>query len=558
MPEKPITWDDFSLGLWLAGAKELVPNGALRRARGVARGTGRSLRSRWGSTTLHALSNAHSLHRFADSRFAGVGTELYRDGVSIKSGLSGDRLAFVRMPPQPAKADYLFCAGGGDLFKVDSAGAVTQWGITAPLTDFTVAVGVAGALTGTYKYHVTFKNTTSGSRSNSNTNEQSVTLSSEKADLSSIPVSSDSQVDARELWRTVADGTVLFLLTTIADNTTTIHTDNTIDANLGTESLPTDNLPPEDVYDDAVGPHASRMWWTRDSSTGKGGRVYYSPIGRPESVVGFLDVTSVDDQTQKAIPWGGSLWAFTKSRIVQVFGATEPFGFRDAFGAQGTILPFTAAPTDAGIFYRGTDGVHLFDGRASRHIGPALDDIFVGNTVEGLGPFTGVVGAIGREEYYISDGSDTLALQISNFRWRDLGIAASSLFFEEDTKKLVAGLASEVRSVEDEGVSTEAGGSLAFEVETSSRVADPQTNRLIKRLNIKANTNGQIVTPVLVLDGGTITLPVFQTTSNVITTFGIGRYGRILGVRLTANLSAQIEVDWIRATVNIPAEVPVG
>src|SRR6266705_4148141 len=151
------------LGLILAGSKESIPPGALRRARGVHSILHNSIKSRWGSTLLHSV-DAHSIYRYNDVRFQGVDTQLYRSGVSIDSGYDGTRLAFVKMKPSPdvefggthtdrvnkldddvaalcdtTAPDYLFVAGGGKLRKVDSLGTVTNWGIIAPPDGFTAS-----------------------------------------------------------------------------------------------------------------------------------------------------------------------------------------------------------------------------------------------------------------------------------------------------------------------------------------------------------------------------------------------------------------------------------
>jgi hypothetical protein len=77
--------------------------------------------------------DAHSLYSFAGSRYAGVGDDLYRDGVRIiNGGLTGNRLSFVRMGPTIGVEDYLFLTDGAHLFKVDDQGNVTNWGIAAP------------------------------------------------------------------------------------------------------------------------------------------------------------------------------------------------------------------------------------------------------------------------------------------------------------------------------------------------------------------------------------------------------------------------------------------
>src|SRR3990167_174009 len=59
-----------------------------------------------------------------------------------------------------------------------------------------------------------------------------------QVNLTSIPISSDSQVVARKIYRTVGGGGTPLLLTTIEDNTTTVYTDTISDASLGVETPP--------------------------------------------------------------------------------------------------------------------------------------------------------------------------------------------------------------------------------------------------------------------------------------------------------------------------------
>jgi hypothetical protein len=83
------------------------------------------------------------LYRFGGVRYAGVGTTFINadSGVVLKTGLSGNRLSFAKMPAQLGGPDYLFVADGASPFKMDLAGNVSNWGIQAPPDGF---VGVAG------------------------------------------------------------------------------------------------------------------------------------------------------------------------------------------------------------------------------------------------------------------------------------------------------------------------------------------------------------------------------------------------------------------------------
>lgn len=100
----------------------------------------------------------------------------------------------------------------------------------------TTALGAAGVLTGTYQYAVTFA-TATGETSVivGNIASTSIAPSAQQVNLTNIPISADSTVTSRKIYRTPAGGDFasLKLLTTINDNTTTTFTDNVADGSLG-------------------------------------------------------------------------------------------------------------------------------------------------------------------------------------------------------------------------------------------------------------------------------------------------------------------------------------
>ena len=539
------------------GAQDRMPAGTLRRSTGTHQTKKHLLRSRPGSTLLYSVS-AHSLFRFADARFQGVGTELLRNGASVKTGLDGSRLRFVRMPPTVGVVDYLFVAGGGDLFKVDSAGAATNWGIDAPTANPTAADNGAGTMgVGTYQYRITFRNQTTGQRSNGNPTAASVTIiASRQVRVSSIPTSSDTQVSRREVWRTQAGGVQFFLLATISDNTTTTYDDNTADASLGSTALPTDNTPPDDRYRAVAGPYYGRAFWARININGQRGRCAYSASGRPGSDVGFLDVTNDDDPTQELVLWNGSLWAFTESRLFQILGTDEPFTYREAQGAPGTVDPESVCATPYGIVYKANDGLRLFNGAASRIIGEeSVVLLFRGETLEGISSLgTAVAHAYGRDEYFVSDGTVTLAVNVSDGTWRNVGVACTALFYEDDTGKLIASIGAKVLLFEEVSVLTDDGTAISFEVETPALISDVKKPAMLQRVYVEANTRSQWLTPRVLIDGVVTVLPQFQSSARTTQEFSILSSGRVMSVRLTGNVSDQVEVFGVEADVDLGAE----
>lgn len=120
---------------------------------------------------------------------------------------------------------------------------------TVPVGTLSAAVGAAGALTGTYRYKVTFV-TKYGVESNAGPASTGVILTADRADLTNIPVSSDTQVIARRLYRDVGGSAVFEFLHEIGDNSTTTYTDNDagpLAATLPPEAASTTNdaSPPE-------------------------------------------------------------------------------------------------------------------------------------------------------------------------------------------------------------------------------------------------------------------------------------------------------------------------
>lgn len=553
----PITLRDFSKGLWIEGPDDGMPEGTLRRAKGVHPSTRGNIRSRDGSTLLYSL-NAHSLARFDDVRYQGAGTIFYRDGVSIKTGLASNRLTFVAIPPTQGVVDSLFVAGGGSLFKVDTAGNVTNVGIAIP-ADPTVTVGIAGDLTGTFKYKITYRNNTTGTRSNGNANEQSVTLSSERGNVV-FASSGDAQVDKVEVWRTVASGSTFFLVATV-DDTSSPYVDNVLDtAIIANVELPLDNTPPEATYR-SIARFENRQFWLRDSASGKAGNLYFSPLGRAEVVKGTIAITGNDDPTQVAIPWQGFLWVFTEGKIIQVSagGAENIFPTQEIEGAPGTVNPFTVVSTRDGIIYESVDSVMLFNGTRSEPLAmDAVRNIFRSESVAGIPAFTGNVATFGRDEYIISDGETTLALRVFDRRWRNLGVGCNALFAEKDTEKIQATFSNTVLLLEEPGVLTDNNIPVPFEIETPSQSTEQDVIGIATLLIIDANTDGQLLTPRLITDEGDFTLPPFTTIKRERTEWTINANIKRAGIRISGNFSKAVNIYAISITPHIPQPESAG
>jgi hypothetical protein len=123
--------------------------------------------------------------------------------------------------------------------QIDPTLIVRPLTVAAPTTPLTAATAGAGALTGLYRYRVTFvvrDGSTVLSESEPSTYSSDVTAASHVINLTAIPVSPSASVNARKIYRTTSGADAsYFLLTTIPNNTATTHSDNTADAGLGDE-----------------------------------------------------------------------------------------------------------------------------------------------------------------------------------------------------------------------------------------------------------------------------------------------------------------------------------
>jgi hypothetical protein len=112
---------------------------------------------------------------------------------------------------------------------------------TGTFTDNSGSVFTNNATNGIWNYRVTYV-TKYGLESNAGTalemdnRGDSDTWAS--VVLAGIPVSSDSQVIARRIYRTIGNGGTFLRLATINDNVTTTYTDTTSDGSLGTQTPP--------------------------------------------------------------------------------------------------------------------------------------------------------------------------------------------------------------------------------------------------------------------------------------------------------------------------------
>ena len=553
-----LTFRQSTQGLWLRGDADHIPLDALRRNTGVQGRLQTHITSRDGSTSV-ATKNAHSLVEFGSEWYIGESGNVFSvtEATNVITGLNGNRLTFAKMAPASGVKDFLFIAGGGSLKKIEQGApdASTRWGLAPPSTGVAAAQGSSGALNiGTYKYKFTFYVSATGSESDANTTATSVTIADlKRVDLTSIDVSSDGQVTARRVYRTLAGQEDYFLLTTITDNTTTTYTDNTNDTDLSSTLLKTDNLDPSDgafTFNECLGPYNGRMWWTRDTAAGHKARVYYSPIGRAEAVQGFLILANENEDIQRLVKWNNSLWAIGVDLIHEVVGFTEPFTFRTVKAAPGTTYLWSVVATPYGIVYRSEDTIRLFNGTSSVPIGmEALGRLLKDGTVENVASMDDTqIGGYHEDEYFMSDASSagtTLALYLGNQTWRDIGVTSTIFHSSATLKKFGYCNGTTVMTLEDPGTTQDAAANIPFNVQQISAHLDIASEAVLQRLYIDADTTNQAIIPTLVFfDGSTTALTAFTHNGRTVTEYPLSVAKRIIGLRFHAasGINGRIEI----------------
>jgi len=205
------------------------------------------------------------------------------DASTLGSGYSASKDFFF-----DAFNDLAFGVNGTDkVLRWDgAAGAVRDAGFPPPSTTLGDAAGAAGALTGTYKYKFTFVYDDISEESTASDESNGVTVTSQRVDLTSIDVGG-AGVTKRNIYRTLAGGSIFYFLKTINNNVDTTYTDNAADGTLDTlNQAPTDNnLPPRAKY---VAVFANRIFLANatldyDGNTIDGkSRVFFSALTESE------------------------------------------------------------------------------------------------------------------------------------------------------------------------------------------------------------------------------------------------------------------------------------
>lgn len=200
----------------------------------------------------------------------------------------------------------------------------------------------------------------------SNAGPRSVSLTTTQAvaslELTAIPISSDPQVIARKIYRTVGDGSINLLVDTINDNITTTYSDTTADTALGQTSPPLegdlsdDDSPPPDI--------AFLKVWKR-TIFGSGNpaapeNVYFTEDDEGESWP-TLNVVTLDAPVTGMYETYSGMVIETQTGKWQVSGDNPDFRFDKIINQIGNVGHRAAGDTRLFGWATDRDGMRLYD-----------------------------------------------------------------------------------------------------------------------------------------------------------------------------------------------------
>ena len=294
------------------------------------------------------------------------GGVLYRDYSSVGTGLDKNALwsSFIY--------NGLMYLSSKDSMRVVGTGTYTVWGIVKPATALSAASGAAGALTGDYEYKVTYVNA-SGIESDSSSASTSVNVSSEKIDLTSIPVSGDAQVTDRYIYRIGGTLGKYVRIKEMGDNSTTTYTDNMTNAVASSQTQLDVTSHDEPAAMPIAILHLGRAFYAGNPTNPN--RLYYSDSLFPEYSGNYRVIGGYEAVVALGV-WEGELFIWKQGEIFSLQGTTPGSGFiRQLEVKRGTVAPQSVAmgkfPT-----YVYWDGIYTHDGYTESNVGKKLKDLF--------------------------------------------------------------------------------------------------------------------------------------------------------------------------------------
>jgi len=232
-----------------------------------------------------------------------------------------------------------------------------------------------GSITGVYSYKVVYVSKY-GQLSNAGPQSVNITAASHlQIDLTRIPVSSDSQVVARRIYRTVGNGSVWLFLTTIEDNISTTYTDTTADGSLSNETAPQAGDFSDDNF---VPPKAGivKVWKKTVFMAGDPANpytLYFSEDNEPESFP-LINTFELDGKITAMYESYAGLVVETETGKWQVIGDNPDYSLDKIVAGMGCVGRRAAGTARLIGYAVDRDGMRLFDLSDTKKISEPIRD----------------------------------------------------------------------------------------------------------------------------------------------------------------------------------------
>jgi hypothetical protein len=232
-----------------------------------------------------------------------------------------------------------------------------------------------GEINGVYRYKVVY---VSKYGQLSNAGPASVDEAADNATsiaLTKIPVSSDPQVTARRIYRTVGNGSVYLFLTQILDNNSTTYTDLLADGSLGNETPPAAG----DFSDDNSIPPQGGIVKTWKKTLFMAGdpqnpyTLYYSEDNEPESFP-IINAFDMDGKITALYESYAGLVVETETGKWQVIGDNPDFSVDKIVDGMGCVGRRAAGTARLIGYAVDRDGMRLFDLSETKKISEPIRD----------------------------------------------------------------------------------------------------------------------------------------------------------------------------------------
>ena len=353
-------------------------DGVLKRRKGVSRvsGLANSSRITGCGVFLPSGTNYELLLGLADGVASLQSSEITTLSTTTDDIPSSTALWFMQ---QYKNSMYFLRSDIGKLYRSDGD-ALNDTGIPAPTAAATIAQGATGNLAaGDYEVVYTYYNTNTGAESNPSPVSSQLTLAANKTiDWSAITVSSNPQVNARKLYRSLKDqqGEYFHVLTILDNSTLVSGSENTLLEDMGLPVEVSNDIPPTGLTMMTV--HQERMW------VSDGSLIYFSEFGLPESfkATSSLNVQSDDGYSiQGLVSFGEILIILKQNGVYFLSGSDEQsFTIRTLHDRHGCVSPHSVAVAENFAFWFGGDNFYLSDENKVAAIG----NLEVLDIVEGI------------------------------------------------------------------------------------------------------------------------------------------------------------------------------